>query len=118
MMRAPRPLHPLDDLTYAEYLGTPEWRWLSDRVKERDAYQCRICNSQDSLHAHHRRYPERWSEDNEANLTTLCAACHQRHHHQDDLVRALRRRLQGAQLGWVLLALSLIWIAARYLLSH
>lgn len=109
----------LDQLTYAEYLATPEWRALADRVKERDG-ACRICNSPHDLQAHHRRYPERWSEDEEANLTVLCDPCHWRHHHQDGELRRLRG-LNGTLGFWrmasFILAFALIFVILRWFIS-
>jgi 5-methylcytosine-specific restriction endonuclease McrA len=102
----PRPT--LDELTYAEYLHSPEWLALRERVRKRDGYRCRICNSAEDLNVHHREYPRRWSEDNETHLTTTCWACHQRHHHQDGELRALRHALVRVRaerlIGWLVAA--------------
>jgi hypothetical protein len=58
--------------------------WVSTprkyRVFERDGWRCTIpgCTSQRSLHAHHVLFRSAGGTDDLANLTTLCAAHHQR----------------------------------------
>jgi hypothetical protein len=58
--------------------------WLSSprehRVFERDGYRCTVpgCTSQRNLHAHHVLFRSAGGGDDLANLTTLCAAHHQR----------------------------------------
>jgi hypothetical protein len=52
----------------------------SYRVFERDGFRCTVpgCTSQRNLHAHHVLFRSRGGGDEDANLTTLCAAHHQR----------------------------------------
>lgn len=56
---------------------------LSDKIKERDGYQCRLCGSPKKLEAHHlygqKRFPELAYVPQ--NLITLCRKCHRRFHH-------------------------------------
>jgi hypothetical protein len=58
--------------------------WLSSpreyRVFERDGYRCTVpgCTSQRNLHAHHVLFRSAGGGDDLSNLTTLCAAHHQR----------------------------------------
>jgi len=62
--------------------------WLRRRARagshaavfERDGWRCTVpgCTSQRSLHAHHVRFRSAGGSDALANLTTLCAAHHQR----------------------------------------
>jgi len=49
-------------------------------VFERDGYRCTVpgCTSQRNLHAHHVLFRSAGGSDDLANLTTLCAAHHQR----------------------------------------
>jgi hypothetical protein len=62
---------------YNDYLKTDYWKAVSDAVKKRDGYRCRICNSQHDLSAHHRTYDHRGREmDFLDDLTTLCRRCH------------------------------------------
>ncbi len=63
-------------MSYAEYLRTPHWRFLSDAVKRRDGYRCLLCNDDSAtLNAHHRTYATR-GEELLDHLTTLCERCH------------------------------------------
>jgi hypothetical protein len=50
------------------------------RVFERDGWRCTVpgCTSQRNLHAHHIVFRSAGGGDEDANLTTLCAAHHQR----------------------------------------
>ncbi len=50
------------------------------RVFERDGWRCTVpgCTSQRNLHAHHVLFRSAGGSDDDANLTTLCAAHHQR----------------------------------------
>ena len=50
------------------------------RVFERDGWRCTVpgCTSQRSLHAHHVVFRSAGGDDEDANLTTLCAFHHQR----------------------------------------
>jgi hypothetical protein len=50
------------------------------RVFERDGWRCTVpgCTSYRNLHAHHVTFRSRGGGDEDANLTTLCAAHHQR----------------------------------------
>jgi 5-methylcytosine-specific restriction endonuclease McrA len=51
-----------------------------ERVFERDGWRCTVpgCTSQRNLHAHHVVFRSAGGSDDDANLTTLCAAHHQR----------------------------------------
>jgi hypothetical protein len=60
---------------YEAYLQGPEWQERRHRALERDGYRCRLCNSADRLHVHHRTY-ERFGRENDGDLTTLCEDCH------------------------------------------
>jgi hypothetical protein len=52
-------------------------------VFERDGWRCTVpgCTSHRNLHAHHIRFRSAGGADAPENLTTLCAAHHQRHVH-------------------------------------
>ena len=58
--------------------------WVSTprehRVFARDGWRCTVpgCTSQRNLHAHHVLFRSAGGSDDDANLTTLCAAHHQR----------------------------------------
>lgn len=63
---------------YSEYLASPEWRELANRVKVRDGC-CVICGSTRRLQVHHRTY-ERIGCEKLTDLTTVCDACHALYH--------------------------------------
>lgn len=69
----------LRTMPYEEYLQTPEWRKKRELALQRDNNCCRVCNSDERLHVHHRTYVRRGNEDME-DLTTLCEECHERFH--------------------------------------
>ena len=57
------------------------WRIQRQLVKQRDGYQCRICNAKHDLVAHHyksiREFNNNWELGNQlSNLITLCRSCH------------------------------------------
>lgn len=66
---------------YRLFLQTDQWKKVSDLVKKRDGYRCRLCNSEERLTAHHRTYAHRGDEINHlGDLTTLCHDCHSAFH--------------------------------------
>lgn len=69
----------LDRMPYDEYLASEHWKLVSDEAKERDGHRCRICNSDGTLHVHHRTYERRGRERPE-DVITLCAECHRLFH--------------------------------------
>lgn len=69
----------LANMPYQEYLNTPEWnerRWLH---REHAGNRCQVCNSEQSLHVHHRTYANRGNE-RFSDLIVLCASCHKHFH--------------------------------------
>jgi hypothetical protein len=77
----------LKSLPYSEYLNTPHWRKVRDSILERDAGKCKLCNSDQQLHVHHRTY-QRLGEEIPEDLITLCASCHRTFHGNGVLVRS------------------------------
>lgn len=69
--------HPFSD--YEAYLQSPEWQQRRKAALERAEYRCQICNSPQRLDAHHRTY-ERLGNEEPADLTVLCRACHDTFH--------------------------------------
>lgn len=59
---------------YSEYLASPEWKALADKVKARDKC-CVLCSSTKELEAHHRTY-ERIGIEEMDDLVTVCNPCH------------------------------------------
>lgn len=51
-------------------------------ILKRDQWRCQNCGSQQHLQVHHTELRSRSGSDTEANLITLCEACHRRVHRQ------------------------------------
>lgn len=69
----------LRSMAYEEYLLTPEWRDKRQAALDQAEFACQLCGSTDSLQVHHRTYERRGAE-RLADLTVLCAECHERFH--------------------------------------
>lgn len=63
-------------ITYADYLGTPEWKEKSTRLKKAAGGRCQVCNGMGVLNTHHRTY-ERVGEERDEDLIVLCQPCHE-----------------------------------------
>ncbi|HEX4919457.1 MAG TPA: HNH endonuclease [Candidatus Bathyarchaeia archaeon] len=44
---------------------------------KRDGWQWQICGSRQNLQVHHKQLRSQQGSDNDLNLITLCAACHE-----------------------------------------
>lgn len=64
---------------YDDYLRSPEWKALRQRVIERDGAECVICGSRNNLRVHHTSYEKGVDEEGD-NLVTLCEECHKKVH--------------------------------------
>jgi replicative DNA helicase len=69
----------LMSMPYQEYLQTEEWAQKREQVLARDGHRCRLCDSSEKLHVHHRTYARRGNEDLD-DLTTLCEQHHEQFH--------------------------------------
>jgi len=49
-------------------------------VLQRDAWRCQICDSRQNLEVHHKNFRSQLGSDDDFNLITLCARCHERLH--------------------------------------
>ena len=49
---------------------------LRQQVLRRDGWRCQLCGTMSNLEVHHREFRSRSGDDSEANLITLCFACH------------------------------------------
>lgn len=58
------------------YTNTGFTSTIRDIVKERDNYECRVCNSRKSLEVHHIVKTIHGGNSNLENLITLCTSCH------------------------------------------
>lgn len=65
----------LEVMPYQDYLQTPEWKEIREKVLKRAKYHCQICNTKKSLQIHHRTYDNRGNEDL-SDLIAMCKNCH------------------------------------------
>jgi 5-methylcytosine-specific restriction endonuclease McrA len=61
-------------------LDSESYRELHRRVLERDGWRCQVCGSMQHLQVHHLKLRSRSGGDEEQNLITLCAGCHEQVH--------------------------------------
>ena len=61
-------------------LDTTSYRDLHRKVLERDGWRCQTCGSMQHLQVHHLKFRSQSGGDEEQNLITLCAECHERMH--------------------------------------
>jgi 5-methylcytosine-specific restriction endonuclease McrA len=68
----------LDSTSYAK---------LQRQVLERDGWRCQVCGSMQNLQVHHLKFRSHSGSDEEQNLITLCAECHERMHRKPPAAR-------------------------------
>ncbi len=61
-------------------LNADSYSSLRQQVLQRDGWRCQNCGRSAQLEVHHLRFRSHSGEDDEGNLITLCAECHQRAH--------------------------------------
>jgi len=74
-------LSDLGSMDYKNFLKTPYWYVISQYVRYKDKYKCRLCDAKGYLNVHHKTYEHRgfeiiYTDD----LITLCGKCHSHHH--------------------------------------
>jgi 5-methylcytosine-specific restriction endonuclease McrA len=50
------------------------------KILERDSWRCQFCGTRSNLQVHHIIYRSHGGLDDEANLITVCASCHDKIH--------------------------------------
>ena len=53
---------------------------LRQQVLRRDGWRCQSCGTMSNLEVHHKEFRSQSGDDSEANLITLCTACHHETH--------------------------------------
>lgn len=81
-----RRVHALRGIPYKDYLQSDHWQRVRECALEEADYRCRLCNSDKSLHVHHRTY-ERRGEEEPGDVIVLCADCHQHFHDKLKVVK-------------------------------
>jgi 5-methylcytosine-specific restriction endonuclease McrA len=61
-------------------LDREAYKKLHRQILERDGWRCQNCGCRQDLQVHYERFRSRSGNDSEANLITLCAACHSSQH--------------------------------------
>jgi 5-methylcytosine-specific restriction endonuclease McrA len=62
---------------YWAVLASDGWAVRAKAAKRRAGFKCQVCNGvEGGLQAHHRTY-ERLGREDDADLTVLCAVCHE-----------------------------------------
>ena len=61
-------------------LDPKSYRELHRQVLERDGWRCQDCGSMQHLQVHHLEFRSQSGDDEEQNLITLCAGCHEHLH--------------------------------------
>ena len=56
------------------------YRGLHRQILERDGWRCQVCGSMQHLQVHHLKLRSHSGGDEEQNLITLCAQCHEQVH--------------------------------------
>lgn len=57
-------------------LDAASYEQLRQQILRRDGWRCQGCGTMSNLQIHHQQYRGQAGADVEANLITLCAACH------------------------------------------
>jgi 5-methylcytosine-specific restriction endonuclease McrA len=60
---------------------TPEpYEDLRQQILRRDDWRCQSCGSRQNLQVHHKQLRSQRGSDDDLNLITLCAVCHEKLH--------------------------------------
>ena len=71
----------IKEMDYYDFLQTPYWKAISEKVKQRAGWKCQLCGSNYNLNTHHRDYSIHGYElDNMKSLICLCEDCHSKFH--------------------------------------
>lgn len=71
----------IKSMDYKEFLQTPYWKAIAERVKYKAKNKCQLCNGTEDLNVHHRSYENHGDELNHMeDLICICQSCHQKHH--------------------------------------
>jgi 5-methylcytosine-specific restriction endonuclease McrA len=65
---------------YRRYLDSDEWKERRDKILWRDNYECQKCGSTVRLQVHHLEYADKFGDEPDDALLTLCRNCHRQIH--------------------------------------
>jgi 5-methylcytosine-specific restriction endonuclease McrA len=69
-------------------LDSESYRDLHRQILERDGWRCQVCGSMQHLQVHHLKFRSQSGGDEEQNLITLCAECHEQVHRKASYYKA------------------------------
>mgnify|MGYP001558105969 CR=1 FL=1 len=84
-------------IPYVEYLKTSWWRSKRRQKMELTHWTCERCGKR-ATQVHHKHYRTLWQEKN-ADLVSICQACHEHEHEEAIQARRHIRAIQGDALG-------------------
>jgi 5-methylcytosine-specific restriction endonuclease McrA len=61
-------------------LEPDSYKQLCQQIMKRDGWKCQNCGSSQNLQVHHQQLRSQQGSDEESNLITLCAKCHEALH--------------------------------------
>lgn len=68
-------------MDYYDFLKTPYWKAISEKVRKRANFRCQMCNSNNNLCVHHRSYENHGDEVHHLkDLICICKDCHTKYH--------------------------------------
>ena len=71
----------IKDMDYYDFLKTPYWKEIAEKIKYKAGYKCQMCNSSENLITHHRTYENHGDEIHHMeDLICICKDCHEKHH--------------------------------------
>lgn len=71
----------IKSMDYKDFLKTPYWKAIAEKIRFKAGNKCQICNSSDGLNVHHRTYEHHGDELHHMDdLICLCHRCHQNYH--------------------------------------
>lgn len=76
---------------YDAYLRSAVWRGKRETALEAAGYACQVCNRTKNLHVHHRTYERIGGDELLADLTALCADCHNLFHKHRQVASGCKR---------------------------
>jgi 5-methylcytosine-specific restriction endonuclease McrA len=89
-------------MKYEDYLKTDEWKWKRQFILNFWGRRCALCDSNNSMHVHHRNY-KCVGNESITDVIALCGSCHAKFHGltagQDDVVSTLDRIGKLAEAG-------------------
>ena len=72
-------------LEYRDFLKTPYWDAVREKIRRRDRFMCCLCGSKLGLRVHHKTYEHHGREaDYLQDLLLLCENCHKKFHNREE----------------------------------